>query len=310
MNMRRWLIGVTLMMALVFPVTGCSSGGTTGGNEDNANDNAENQDQSDDQTNDDQGDNANPDIDDVFDCGSQTVTNMPGAGYLQLQYDATFEGTPEDSALGKVVSGGLTCTADTQSTPLDYLAAYEIDESGNVINVCNMWETEGQKMYTCTESQGVYFTIEDACLAMTSDAVVVDDDGTDETDDLVDPDEITDNPCEENQVPVGHDGIIWDMQIDDEYICVEVQTDSACLDCYYENGTWYWEIRAEATYVALGSIDNVSVANWAAACQEENTPVSINQGDQYKYVYTIRQEISEIASPEDLGYVNMSTIVP
>jgi len=61
-------------------------------------------------------------------------------------------------------------------------------------------------------------------------------------------------------------------------------------------------ITRSGSYVALGSINVVSVGAWTAMCNQPDRRVSIAEGDRVDFTWTMRAAYRTSFSPEELGY--------
>lgn len=228
------------------------------------------------------------------DCGSRTVASVPDPGFVETEFSFELDAVPADSALVKVLLAGTTCqpALDTQEGKM----LYEVGQQGVVLSLTTLSEIMGQKSYIRIPlSFDQRFVVEDGCLSF--DIEMPEEDELPE----FDPTELPKGPCGLGQLAIGHEGMVI-SEPEGEYVCVQVSITSVCRDCWAEDGVWYGESVMSGSYVALGSIDNVSVSTWALLCGEDDQPVSIRTGDRVDYTQTIRTEYRMSPSPEELGY--------
>lgn len=236
-------------------------------------------------------------------CGTRTVTTVPRSTFVEMESSFETQAEPADSALAKVLLAGIDCWGDT-----DYGAGtilYEVDAQGIVVSLHVLTNMNGQRLFTSQPPSDVRrFVVDDGCLRLEQETTTS---GGPFTFEWGDPAtfgaaEMPDGPCGVTGIAIGHEGIVIDQPAG-EYICVRADFDSTyCRDCWEADGVWYEEWEMSGSYVALGSIDNVSVSTWAFMCNEEDRPVSIHAGDQLDFSWTMRTEFRSSPSPEELGY--------
>lgn len=231
-------------------------------------------------------------------CGTRSVTTAMSAGYYRFVTAAVLDATPDDSGLAKVVFQAALCPEDhgTSTYPL-----YEVDASGNVVAMISLFESGTQKVYYRTAVTNLQLELDGGCIRSSSTSS-----GSDNSD-LVDPNDITDNPCGLGSFPISRDGLESGTP-DGAYICVEMHTVSACQDCWYASGLWTSEITTTGYYVALGSLTGVSVEDWAAVCDPEHQDATVNitLGDRVDFTWTITTTYEASDSPEEMGYQQVS----
>ena len=304
-------LALLLVMGLAL-VTGCSPdrGASDPNDNQNTNDNSNTNDNGNANTN----DNGNTNDNDIVlpDCGDQTVTTMPGAGFVRLDASYDGEATPADADLAKVLFPMALCPFDATESPLgDSMILYETNAAGTVIAELVLSEIEGQKFYVSTApAADTAFSIELGCLYV--DYELPDDpDQPDPDDDLLDPDEpVVSGPCPANQLALGRNGQITDADTTEDYICIDFTYVESCLDCYEEGGVWYTVTSTEIQATALGTLDNVATDEWGTLCGETASPVSITEGDTVNVVIASTITFSSSQSPEDMGYTELGADFP
>ncbi len=230
-------------------------------------------------------------------CGSRIVGSVPGAAFIEMDVSWELDAQPADSPLVKTLLGGIACWThfDTQGIKL----LYETDAQGTIVAVHTLFDINGRKYYT-TSSPVVIdsLVVRDGCLAWEFDMPDVPDPQAPED---FDPSQFPEGPCGLGRVAVGHDGQVT-REPEGEYICLEYTSSSTCRDCWMEDGVWHAESSSSASWVARGSIDDVSVSTWATLCDEPDQAVNIRDGDSVNYSLTGRTTYRVSPSPEELGY--------
>ncbi len=227
-------------------------------------------------------------------CGDRTVSTLPGPGFVEMEWFFQLDATPADSTLLKVIFGGINC--QQQFDLGDVAILYEVGQQGEVLSVVTLTGSRDQRFFIRTDSPfNQRFVVTGGCLTLES---VVPDQGMPPD---FDPTEIPEGPCGLGHLAIGEEGLAFSTQ-DGAYICVRPEFGSACHDCWVEDSAWHEESVFSGSYVALGSIDNVSVSGWAAVCDQPDQRVSISEGDRVEFTWTIQATYRPSPSPEDLGY--------
>lgn len=282
---------------------GDNTNGTLDDDDDATNDtDDEGDDEEDDEGDDESGDEGDDEGDDqdLFpECGDRTITALPPAGYVQTTVEVELDADPSDSGLAKVMFGAALCPEE-QNTEMP-VTLYQIDASGNITATYWLTETAGQKIAYGADVTNQQLVVEDGCLVQEGETT---EDDEDEPDDPTEPEE---NPCGDMAVAVSREGI--DSEPSDPYICVEVRAVSACQNCWYDGTAWHTEFVATGYYIAAGTLDGISVYEWAAVCDPENedATVTITQGDRVDFTWTYRLTYETSQSPADLGYAEVGT---
>ncbi|GEM_PF-7060108 len=251
------------------------------------------------------GQNGNGDMDDGtgggndLTCGERTVTNAPPAGYLECVATMELTVDPPESPLAKVVFGAAPCTAtgepDTDPGPI-----YQVDAAGNVVAIITLMEGGlGDRYFFSAAVTDRRLEVTDGCLV----SEVTGGEADDEDDDDLDPTDPPTGPCGPGRFTITRQGVTSD-DVEGPYICVAAYPISACRDCWYEDGVWYDRIVTTGYYVAEGSLDGVSIDDWALVCDPESvgTTVNIQAGNRVDFTWTIITEYRESPSPQELGY--------
>ena len=238
--------------------------------------------------------NGGQDAPDPTDCGERTVNSFPGPGFVEMEWSFQLDAVPADSELFKVLLGVASCQQQFDAGNVGIL--YEVGQQGEVLALITLTGAGDQKFYIRTDpSSNQRFVVEDGCLTFKYDF-------PDEyTLPDFDPTEIPQGPCGVGQMAIGRDGQIVGEPVG-AYICVEANFNSACHHCWVADGAWHEEYIVKGSYVALGSIDNVSVSGWAAMCDQADEPVSIRSGERVDFTWTMGTTYRTSPSPEELGY--------
>ncbi len=227
-------------------------------------------------------------------CGNRTVGSLPGSGFVEMEWSFQLDAMPADSSLLKVIFGGINC--QQQFDLGDVAILYEVGQQGEVLSLVTLTGFGDQRFFIRTDPTfNQRFVVTDGCLTLESD---IPDQGMLPD---YDPTEIPEGPCGPGQLAIGEEGLAFSTQ-DGAYICVRPEFDSDCQDCWVEDSAWHEESVFSGSYVALGSIDNVSVRGWAAACNQPDQWVSISEGDRVDFTWTMQATYRPSPSPEDLGY--------
>lgn len=306
----RWLC-LGLLVGVVGTMSGCSDppngGGTTGGQETPEAHEGSTADGVDGGAQHDDGQPAWGDDGSTL-CGDRTVSSLPSPGFVEVSSSFDVNAVPADSSLAKVMLGGMSCLPQFDAG--DFAILYEVGQQGEVLSVVSLTAVGGEKVYMTTAPYlDQRFVVTDGCLALETDFADQDefpDVGPIEVPDESEPPgfdlpETPESLCEWGQLPVGHDGVAVGTQ-QGPYICVRSEFSSACHDCWVEDSAWHEESVFSGSYVALGSIDNVSVRAWATACGQPDQRVSIAEGDRVDFTWTTQTTYRTSPSPEDLGY--------
>ncbi len=241
-------------------------------------------------------------------CGDRTVSSLPGPGFVEITSSFDVNVVPADSSFAKVMLGGMSCWPQFDTG--DVAILYEIGQQGEVLSVVSLMEFGGEKVYMTTAPYlNQRFVVTDGCVALETDfpdqGELPDLDPTEVPDEPEPPGfdlpETPESPCEWGQLPLGHDGVAFGTQ-EGDYICVRSEFGSACHDCWVQDSAWHEESVFSGSYVALGSIDNVSVSAWATVCDQPDQRVSIAEGDRVDFTWTMQATYRMSPSPEDLGY--------
>ncbi len=234
-----------------------------------------------------------------FTCGEQTVTSLPPAGYVEFCATVTLDADPAASALGKVTFQAALC-ADTGGG-VAQCPLYEIAEDGTVLYIISLMEMNGQKVYWKQAVTNQRLRVVDGCLVSGLDTTQQGDD------DDFDPNDLPQGPCGFGRFAIDRNGVMT-QNPQTPYICVETHTVSSCHDCWVEGDVWYERIVTTAYYVALGTLDGISVVGWAAVCdpQNANATVTISAGDRVDFTWTFVIEYRVSPSPEEMGYAQIA----
>lgn len=247
----------------------------------------------------------------LFECGSQTVSNVPGPGFVEIGFgDYSIDAQPAESALMQVVfpMGALNLDVDYESAMGGTKILYEVNENAAVISQHILMEVNGQKYDTVSAPTfDAWFEVQDGCLRMQMD---MGDTGMPEVDwsELDDVPGVGDGPCGEGRIAVDRDGLVIG-EPDGDYICVDLDMDY-CHDCWFENDTWYEKIEMSGRYEAQGSLDNVSIAGYVGFGDGTGETANINDGDEVSYSMVMTSEYRRSASPEELGYEPYEPYLP
>ncbi len=227
-------------------------------------------------------------------CGDRTVSSLPGPGFVEMESSFQLDAMPPDSPLAKVIFGGISC--QQQFDAGDVAILYEVGQQGEVLSLVTLTGSGDQQFFFRTDPPfNQRFVVTDGCLTLESD--IPDQDMLPD----FDPTKIPEGPCRPGQLPIGHNGVAFSTQ-EGPYICVRVEFGTTCHDCWVEDGAWREESVFSGSYVALGSIDNVSVRAWATACDQPDQRVSIAEGDRVDFTWTMQATYRTSPSPEELGY--------
>ncbi len=252
------------------------------------------------------------DIQNLFDfaCGTRSVITAPASVFLQMNWSMQTSTSPVDSALAKALFGTNPDQTFDLSEVDGSLVLLEVDASGTVINSYSLIDMSGDKVYTVTPASEEGFTarfvVQDGCLAQditSSDGEEPPIDVTDEqSGDLP---EVPESPCDPGQVALGHDGIVF---TDDnaEHICLQVTVKDGCVDCWFENGAWHQRLTYTTVYTALGSLDNVAVADFDGDPNNPAATVDITVGDTVEHTSTTDISYETSPSPAELGYTELT----
>lgn len=227
-------------------------------------------------------------------CGTRSMTSVPPAGYYEFAATMSLEAVPSDSALAKVAFKAALCPGSTTST----LPIYQIDENGQIVAMLSLMEQDGQTVFYRQAVTNQQITLVGGCIQSgLSAATQGGTGGTGTTTTSLG------GPCGQSHFAITTDGMEI-SQPEGAYICVLVQSVSACNDCWVENNVWHQRIVTTGYYVAEGSISGVSVYDWAAVCDSDNkyATVSIQTGDRVDFTWTTTIEYRQTTSPQDLGY--------
>lgn len=237
------------------------------------------------------------------DCGSRTVSTLPGPGYLRVNMEFLDRSIqPPDSDLGKVIWPTLMCGTMQGFDTNDLILLYELDAQNVVTATIVLMEVAGQKYYMRTAPEiDQWLEIEDGCLKLTID----DPEGSDVP--LLSPDDLPAGPCDPGQLAITRDGPVFTEQVEGDYTCIAIEDQDSCHDCWQENDTWVEELRGSGAYVALGSLDQVSVATYSQICGGDVEAVNIVEGDRMEFDFTMRTTYELSLSPEELGYQEWSS---
>lgn len=228
-------------------------------------------------------------------CGNRTVGSLPGPGFVEMEWSFQLDAMPADSPLLKVIFGGISC--QQQFDPGDVAILYEVGQQGEVLSLVTLTGSGDQQFFIRTDPPfNQRFVVTDGCLTLESD--ISDQDMLPD----FDPTEIPEGRCRPGQLAIGEEGHVVG-QPEGDHICIQAGSmNSACQDCWVEDGAWHMELVVSGSYVALGSIDNVSVAGWAAVCNQPDQRVSIVEGDRVDFTWTTGAAYRTSPSPEELGY--------
>lgn len=228
-------------------------------------------------------------------CGvGRTVTTAPSSVYLAQTY--SYEGTitPANAALARAMGAldGTFSSADTAAAGTTMLL--EVAANGTVTNTVILIE---HTMTYMTQPYGMQaqFIVEDGCLLL---------DFADSFNPL-DLDELEGGLCQDNQFALGRNGSIIGSTTTEAYICVSVEVDQVCIECWYADNAWHQRSTYTFTYEALGSLDNVQVATGAVPGGNGAQTVNISSGD--RATVTVSSEVTYTLSdsPEALGYTGL-----
>jgi len=232
-------------------------------------------------------------------CGTRNVSSVPGPGFVEaatLDFESDVQ--PGESPLMKVMFPSVLCQPDLDFDAVSML--YEVDATGTVIAIHTLMEMSGRPIYMSTApTMGQWFTVEDGCLKLNYDLPDVDLPDDDLPD--LDPPEISQGPCPAGQLAIDRQGLVVG-EPNGPYVCVQADNAPSCRSCWQENGVWYEENEVSGTYIALGSLDHVSVSTWAQLCNGSNGAVDIYAGDRASFNWITRTSYRMSASPEELGY--------
>jgi hypothetical protein len=196
---------------------------------------------------------------------------------------------PADSPLAKALFGTALC--QDQSAFDIPVTLYEVGERGEVLSMISMFESGGRKLYMRTEVLGgQQFTLEDGCFTLGYDSEQFEFDRTFSVP----------GPCGLGLPAITRQGQVFADPIGD-YICLSGAV-SHCHDCWGGDGVWHSDTVIDGTYTALGSLDAVLLAGWAAACNQPTQYVDIAAGDSIDFSYALRITYRASPSPEEIGY--------
>lgn len=192
----------------------------------------------------------------VPDCGSRTVTSIPAPGQYEwiIEFEQEVEG-----------AGGLADYFATTGFPDCLDEDFGIVRTPLTVGAGGVIDGEG--------AEDNRFDVIEGCLVLIGDDPLPPD--FDEPDD---PDE----RCGDDAFPLGT--IIPDLSdlqfdidlpFDSEYICVEVQQRTGCLDCSQSIDEWVMDSKVTISYTALGSI----VVPAVDPCAAEQASVRIVEGE-------------------------------
>ena len=253
-----------------------------------------------------------------FDCGEQTVTAVPSAGYISQSMTYDIDVLPSGATLAKVLVGNDPEAAiqEMQAAMGQFVTLFEVGAGGQVLARHMLMETDGEKIYTTTDMTAaeytLFFVVQDGCLGMESPdaADVAEDMG------LTDLPEVQESPCGAGRLTITRDGPATEAEDGEDYICMSVELTDGCVDCWYADGAWHQRISYTVVYTALGSLSNVAVAgtittlDGGADGDGGETPtetVNIAQGDTVSMSTTVELTHAESGSPESLGYEQLPT---
>jgi hypothetical protein len=264
------------------------------------------------------GEDTTNDLDGILpsDCGTRTVIYAPAEGtFLKQQIvDFTMDVSPANSALGKALFGeNPEAATGFDFADSGFLTLYEIGALGAVVNTYYLSDFGGEKTYgSYTSESSMTFVVKNGCLNVEGDAA-------DEPTDLTTSDVIESSAglCGDAAISLGRDGLLVDDNEGEEYICIQVAYSTSCVDCWFADNAWHMKIVVEATYTALGSLDNVQVALSTTELDQtqkksstaETTTVNIVEGDSVTLTQTSEVSYEVSSSPEELGYEQITTLM-
>lgn len=228
-------------------------------------------------------------------CGTRTVVTLPPPGYLRTNFNrTTYDVTPKDAGLGKVLLPDISCQFNQEGSE-DVIQLFQVDAIGNVLRIYTLTETDGEKTYTSevpTNAQRV--ALRDNCLVLLTSMGA-------EDPSIVPGNDSGYNPCPDGQVAIGPNGT--QVTADDgEFICVDLLSTELCIDCQRVGDTWTQEMTASGIALARGTIEDVQATEFDADCEPVSIAVDIEAGDAVEYATTNRVSFSVSDSPEALGY--------
>jgi hypothetical protein len=284
-----WWIALALGAAIAIPA-GCPPSGGDNNNDTNGTtgDNNTNGTTADNNTN---GGSTNP-------CDERHVTSVPPAGYYQFVSTVQLQAQPDDSALAKISFQAALCSSsDTSTTP----PLYQIGDDGQVLAIIQLMQSGQTKTFFRQPVTDTQLTVTDGCIA--SSVATTGGSGTGGTGGTTFPGA---GPCGGSHFAITKDGMEVG-QPQGEYICVQVQSVSACTDCYAANGVWHETLVTTGYYVAEGSIDGVSLYDYAVVCDHahQDDKGSVHEGDRVDFTWTMTTEYRSSQSPEELGYTEI-----
>jgi hypothetical protein len=244
-----------------------------------------------------------------FNCGTRSVDTAPASVFLQMSWTYQSSTSPSDSALAQALFGANPDSTFDISELEGNQVVFELDATGTVINTYGLVDFGGEKLFTVTPAgeagYTTQFVVRDGCLAqdITDEGEQPEIDVTqDQTGELP---ELPENPCGPGQVALGRGGFLT-ADNNEEHICLAVTIKDGCVDCWFEDGVWHQRLTYTFVYTALGSLDNVVVADYLA---DPNTPaqtVNITVGDTAERATTTDITYQTSSSPEELGYTEWS----
>ena len=242
-------------------------------------------------------------------CGTQTVDQLPPAGYLSLDVVDDTSLTPADSDLAKVVAPGALCPAVINAGMAQVAVyLYEIDDAGTLLSIAMPLYTEAGVVYYARSEVGadldVGYWVWEGCLAMGSDPG----ENPDSFDPIGDTFDVSDDtvfgPCPAGQLAIGRAGYVTDTDATEEYICIEREILDTCLVCFEDAAGWHTRVGMTWRLTALGTLDNIAVSDWMSLCETDDaTPVTIHEGDTVTIESATVTTYAPSASPEELGWV-------
>lgn len=185
--------------------------------------------------------------DDEQGCGTRTANSIPAPGTVRatIRLEGAFS---EDSALRMALRPSAALCAPTPNNT--HMVDYHVAFDGRIVEL------------------GSFFRVCDRCLLIApSESCEAGDTPP------------TSTPCADNGVALGHGGV---GDVSGEYICIQRESSSVCINCSQSEGTWVSRYTGNITYRALGSLSDISVLN---LCTGATEIVSVQLGDTVVEMY-------------------------
>lgn len=238
-------------------------------------------------------------------CGTRTVATIPGPGFIETSYDE-YQMTvdPPDSPLAKTLFGFWACQQMDMDDDDTMTMLEEIDAGGHVLAHYALTEQSGTKYYTkSTPFFPQQYVIKDGCLDIDI-TLPTSQPATQPVVSPLDPTSVPKGPCGDGQIAIDRNGQVT-YAPDGPYVCVKMENASFCRDCWYGDNAWHQRVSMTADYVALGSLEGISIREYAQSCGQDVTSVNIVAGDRIRITFKMTSTHRMSPSPTELGYVSL-----